>query len=82
MAKAAKRKKKEDDAKFELPEFNEVDYMRREIQGAKASIMTVILAVPVALLLFAVTLTGAAIAAFFLGLALTFLLPRVLRILP
>ncbi len=82
VAKAAKRKKKEDDAEFKLPEFSEVDYMRREIQGAKASIMTVILAIPVALVLFAITLSGAVIAAFFLGLALTFLLPRIFKIWP
>lgn len=83
MARAAKKRKKEaDDEEFQFPEFDEVDYMKREIEGAKAAILAVALAVPTAILLWALTVAGIPVVAFFLGLGLTVSLPRIYRVLP
>lgn len=81
MARAAKKRKKEE-SEFTFPEFDEVDYMKGEVEGAKASMVTIAFAVPVALVSFALTLGGVPVVAFFLGLAAAFLLPRVFAFLP
>ena len=82
MVRAAKKRKKEEDEGFSLPEFDEAAYLRKEVMGAKVSLVIITLAVPVAGLLYAVTALGLPVVAFFLGLGLTFLVPRVLRFLP
>ena len=81
VTKAAKRRKEKEEPDFALPEFDEGAYMRKEVEGAKAAVVTVILAVPVAGLLYGLAVWGLAIVAFFLGLALTFALPRLFRML-
>lgn len=80
VTKAAKRKKEKDEPDFAIPEFDEGAYMRKEVEGAKAAVLSVILAVPVAAVLYGLAVIGLAIVGFFLGLALTFSLPRVFRI--
>lgn len=82
MAKAAKRRKKEEDEEFELPEFDEVEYMEKEVNAAKTSFTMIALAIPLAVALYAVTVVGLWGVGFFLALAVTFLLPRVFRFLP
>src|SRR6059036_4165170 len=59
--------------------------MRKELEGAKAAVVSVILAIGVAAVLYALTVAGLAIVAFFLGVATTFALPQLfnaLRVLP
>lgn len=83
MAKAAKKRKKEEDDDFALPAFDEAAYMRKEIELAKVSFVTIALALPVALLLYALTVAAnVPVVAFFVGLGLTFLLPRIFHFLP
>lgn len=81
MTKAAKRKKGKEDLDFVVPEFDEGEYMAKEVEGAKVAVATVILALPVAALLYGLTVAGLAVVAFFLGVALTFSLPRIFRFL-
>lgn len=82
MAKAAKRRKKEGDEEFELPEFDEVEYMEKEVNAAKTSFTIIALAIPLAVALYAVTVVGLWGVGFLLALAATFLLPRIFRFLP
>ena len=83
VAKAAKKRKKdEEDEEFEFPEFDEAKYLRHEIELAKATFVTIVLAIPVAVLLYSLTLAGVTIVAFFLGLGITFALPRIFGLLP
>lgn len=77
----AKKKREED---WQPPEFNEVDFMKKEIRGARASIMSVLWAVPAAFASYAFTLVdsgaGPAIG-FFTGLGMMYLLKWILPIL-
>lgn len=85
MTKAAKRKKEKEEPNFAIPEFDEGAYMRKEVEGAKAAVICVILAIPVAGVLYGLAVLGLAVVAFFLGIALTFSLPRIfglLKVLP
>jgi hypothetical protein len=82
VVKAAKKRKKEEDEAFAIPEFDERAYMTKEIAAAKLSFLIIALAVPVALALYGITVVGVPIVAFFLGLAVTFSLPRVVRLVP
>lgn len=82
MAKAAKRRKKEEDEAFVLPEFDEVAYMKKEINAARISFVLIGLAVPLAVLLWAGTVIGLWGAGFLVALAFTFFLPRILAFLP
>ena len=82
MVKAAKKRKKEEDEEFEFPEFDEGTYLRKEVALAKATFVTIVLSIPVAGLLYALTIVNVPIVAFFLGLAITFTLPRVYAVLP
>ena len=84
MVKAAKkRKKREEDESVELPDFDEVEYMKKEVEAAKLAFVLIALSVVVALLLFAITIaTTLAIVAFFVGLLITFALPRLVPLLP
>jgi hypothetical protein len=81
VTKAAKRKKEKEEPDFAIPEFDEGAYMRKEVEGAKAAVVSVILAVPVAGVLYGLAVVGLAVVAFFLGIALTFSLPRIFRLL-
>ena len=82
MVKAAKKRKKDEDEDVSIPEFDEVAYMRKEMNAAQASFVLIGLAVLVAGFLYGITVAGAPIVAFFLGLGITFLLPRVFKFLP
>lgn len=82
MVKAAKKRKKEEDEAFSIPEFDEAGYLRKEVESAKVALVGVALAVPVAGLLYVLTVAGVPVVAFFLGLAFAFLLPRIYRVLP
>ncbi|TLZ50169.1 MAG: hypothetical protein E6K18_07455 [Methanobacteriota archaeon] len=83
MAKAARKRKKDDeDEEFEFPEFDEEEYLRKEIDLAKATFLSIGFAIPVALLLFELTLSGITIVAFFLGLGITFAMPRIFPFVP
>ena len=77
----ARRKRKEESTVWSPPEFDEIAFMRREIEGAKASVVTVAWAVLGALLSYGLfSLGGAlsAVAAFFAGLLFAFALPAVM----
>ncbi len=75
----ARRKRKEDVPVWEPPEFDEVGYMRKEIENAKISVVVIAWAVVGAILLYVFSQTGLAIVGFLLGLlvfgALYFVLP-------
>ncbi len=74
----ARRKRKEDEADWVAPDFDEVEYMRREIQGAHAAIATILWAVVgaiVAFLLFSVHPALAFFAGIAVGFGLYFILP-------
>src|SRR3989442_10643001 len=67
----ARRKRKEDEPDWVPPEFDEVGYMRQEIQGANGAIATIgwaVIGAGVALLLYAVL----PVLAFFAGIAVGF----------
>ncbi len=82
MPKAAKKRKGDEDEEFKFPEFDEGEYLRKEIDLAKVTFVTIALSVGVAVLLFAMALEGLAVFAFLLGLVVTFALPRLLKVLP
>lgn len=75
----ARRKRKDDAPVWEPPEFDEVGYMRKEIENAKISVVVIAWAVVGAILLYLLYQTGLAIVGFLLGLlvfgALYFILP-------
>ncbi len=75
----ARRKRKEDVPVWEPPEFDEVGYMRKEIENAKISVVVITWAVVGAILLYLFYEWDLAIVGFLLGLfvfaALYFLLP-------
>jgi len=75
----AKKKRKEEEEEFSLPEFNEEEFLRKEITGAKVMIVILILAIIAATVSYLLTRTGAVIVAFFAGLAVIFLLKYFLR---
>ena len=81
VTKAAKRRKEKEESDFAFPEFDEGAYMRKEMEGAKAALVAVILAIPVAALLYGLAVWGLAVVAFFVGVALTFALPRLFRLI-
>jgi hypothetical protein len=82
VVKAAKKRKKEEDEEFRFPEFDERDYLRKEVLLSKATFVTLGLAIPVAVLLYGLTVVQIPIVAFFVGMAATFSLPRIFRMLP
>lgn len=65
---ARKKRKKEEEVDFEMPEFDEADYLRREVEGAKAALVTVGYAFLVALASYGLTLVGLAALGGVLGL--------------
>ena len=77
----ARRKRKEDAPIWEPPEFDEVGYMRKEIENAKISVVVVAWSVVGAILLYLFYQFNLAIVGFLLGLlifgALYFVLPMV-----
>jgi hypothetical protein len=64
----ARRKRKEEESGWTPPEFDEVEYMRKDIAAAKASVVTVGWAAVGALIAFGTLVVGTpAVAAFFIG---------------
>ncbi len=74
----ARRKRKEEETDWVAPDFDEVGYMRREIQGAHAAVATILWAVVgaiVAFLLFSVHPALAFLGGIAVGFGLYFILP-------
>jgi len=70
----AKKRRKEEEEEFQLPEFNETEFLRKEITSAKMILLVVLLAIVAAVISYFLTLAGIAIVAFFAGLAVVLLL--------
>jgi hypothetical protein len=70
----AKKRRKEEEEEFQLPEFNETEFLRKEITSAKMILLVALLAIVAAVISYFLTLAGIAIVAFFAGLALVLLL--------
>jgi len=77
---AKKRRKHEEEEEFKLPEFDEREFLRKELVGARIMLVTVVLAVIAAIVSYAFTLSGVVVIAFFAGLALVFLLPYIVKL--
>jgi len=75
----AKKKRKEEEEEFSLPEFNEEEFLRKEITGAKVMIVILLLAIIAAVVSYLLTRAGVVIVAFFAGVAAIFLLKYFLR---
>jgi hypothetical protein len=73
----AKKRRKEEDEEFQLPEFNESDFLRKEITSAKMILLVVLLAIVAAIISYFLTLAGIVVVAFFAGLAVVLLLKYV-----
>ena len=76
----ARRKRKEDEPDWVPPEFDEVGYMRQEIQGAHAAIATIgwaVIGAVVALLLYAVLPALAFFAGIAVGFGMYFVFPLI-----
>lgn len=74
----ARRKRKDDEADWVAPEFDEVSYMRREIEGARAAVVTIGWAVVGALVAFGLYSVSSALAfigGIAVGFGLYFILP-------
>ncbi|HEX9341397.1 MAG TPA: hypothetical protein VF992_09585 [Thermoplasmata archaeon] len=67
----ARRKRKEEEPDWVAPEFDEIGYMRREIQGARAAVATILWAVVGAIVAFLLFSVSPALA-FFAGIAVAF----------
>src|SRR2546428_3491003 len=74
----AKRDKSPD---WKPPEFDEVEFMHKEMRAAKATILVVLWTVPSALLSFGLTVAGAPIVAVFAGIGMMFLVKWIFPIL-
>jgi hypothetical protein len=70
----AKKRRKEEEEEFHLPEFNETEFLRKEITSAKMILLVVLLAIVAAVISYVLTLAGIVVVAFFAGLALVLLL--------
>ena len=77
---AKKRRKHEEEEEFELPEFDEKEFLRKELVGARIMLVTVVLAAIAAGVSYAFTLANVVVIAFFAGLALVFLLPYIVKL--
>ena len=77
---AHKKRKEEDSDDIEVPEFDEVAFMRGDIEGTKAAVVAILYAIPAALVAFGVTVALAApVVALGVGL---FFLVTLRRLLP
>jgi hypothetical protein len=71
---AKKRKKEEKKEAFKKPEFDEVEFMQKELGNTKIALLTIIFSIPIAVLAYAVTLAGLPAAGFLIGIGSLFLL--------
>lgn len=60
---ARKKRKRQEEYEFKIPEFDEVEFMRKEVEAAKAAIATILYALLVGLMSYYLTLLGVAFAA-------------------
>jgi hypothetical protein len=70
----AKKRRKEEEEEFQLPEFSEADFLRKEITSAKMILLVALLAIVAAVISYFLTLAGIVVVAFFAGLAVVLLL--------
>ena len=76
---AHKKRGEESSAEIVLPEFDEEEFMRKDIEGTKASVWSILYAIPAALAAFGVTVAfGAPVVALGVGLLFLVTLRRVL----
>jgi hypothetical protein len=73
----AKKRRKEEEEEFQLPEFNETEFLRKEITSAKMILLVALLAIVAAVISYFLTLAGIVVVAFFAGLAVVLLLKYV-----
>ena len=73
--------KKDKASEWHPPEFDEVEFMKKEMRAAKATIVIVLWTLPAALLSWGLTLANVAVVAFFAGLGMMFLLKWLLPLL-
>jgi len=74
-------KKKDKASEWRPPEFDEVEFMKKEMRAAKATIVIVLWTLPSALLSWGLTLGNVAVVGFFAGLGMMFLLKWLLPLL-
>ncbi len=74
---AKKRKKEEKKEVFKKPEFDEVEFMQKEISNTKVAMLTIMFALPIAVVSYFVTLGGLPAAGFLIGVGSIFLLKYV-----
>jgi len=75
----ARRRKGEDAAEWAPPPFSEAEFMQKEIGAAKASVVSVLYAIPVAFASYAITLARLPAVGFAAGFGLIFLLRYLMR---
>jgi len=73
--------KKGKGAEWKPPEFDEVEFMKKEMRAAKTTIVVVLWTLPSAILSYGLTLAGVAVVAFFAGIGMMLLLKWILPIL-
>ena len=76
----AKKRRKEEEEEFQLPEFDEKAFLEKEITGAKMILLVVLLAIVAAIVSYFLTLAGIVVVAFFAGLALVLLLKYIPKV--
>lgn len=74
---AKKRRKEEKKEVFKKPEFDEIEFMEKEISNTKVAMLTILFSFPIAVVSFFVTLSGLPAAGFLIGVASIFLLKYV-----
>jgi hypothetical protein len=72
----AKKRRKTEEKKeaFKVPEFDEVEFMQKEVGNTKVALLTIAFAFPIAILAYFVTLAGLPVAGFLIGIGSIFLL--------
>ena len=73
--------KKDKASEWRPPAFDEVEFMKKEMRAAKATIIIVLWTLPAALLSWGLTIAHVAVVAFFAGLGMMFLLKWLLPLL-
>lgn len=74
----AHKRKKEEPEELELPEFDEVKYMHKDMASTRAAIATILLALPFSIGSFGLAAIGISPIGFLLGVGGLFALPRLL----
>ncbi len=74
---AKKRRKEEKKEVFKKPEFDEIEFMEKEISNTKVAMLTIAFSFPIAVVSFFITLGGLPAAGFLIGVGSIFLLKYV-----